>query len=84
MWRSDNHFSWKWIIEGVLTRPGDFMHYTTFMFHLFCYGQLFKEAMQQLIEVSEALGHSGKQLRPSGLMSRWALRANRTLTKKEA
>lgn len=52
MWRGDDHFSWKWIIEGALTRPGDFMHYTTFMFRLFCYGQLFKEAMQQLIEVS--------------------------------
>ncbi len=55
MWHDGSQFCWKRVISdptASLTDPANFLYYTTFMFRLFCYGQLFKEALLQYREVS--------------------------------
>jgi hypothetical protein len=58
MWRdgtgaedSPKLLCWQRLIEGsTLDTPTGFLHYTNFMYRLFCYGRLFKEAIQSLLD----------------------------------
>jgi hypothetical protein len=52
MWREgdDQPFQWAKIIKEMdLSDPEEFLHYTTFTFRLFRYGQLFKDAVKKFV-----------------------------------
>ena len=50
MWRDKEGLPWRRLVEkeNIHTATG-FLHYTTCMYRLFCYGRLFKEALQSLL-----------------------------------
>jgi hypothetical protein len=53
MWRDEEtkELHWRKLVEKQrLDEIMGFLHYTTFMYRLFCYGRLFKEAIQSLLD----------------------------------
>jgi hypothetical protein len=51
MWRDKEGLRWRRLVDeqNIHTATG-FLHYTTCTYRLFCYGRLFKEALQSLLD----------------------------------